>query len=371
MFFLLFCIALAACSKDELQDDGFEIPALTDENTIQFTVPIEKDGWRQIEIYAEGGRIAIDWGDGRLQRIADPSMTRPIHKYGNVGNYRVKVWAEEVSGISILNTLLPIENVQLGDFPRMRQLTLNTCNKTEELDLSKSCPNLESVNIGNCKDLKRIDISKCTQLKDVSIYTNSSLAELDLSHNVNITGDLLCSGNNFTTLSLKGLSKLIKIECSYNPLLSSIEVDDEGMKITEITARECDFTSMDFLEKLPLLTHLNCSKNRLTSLALPTYPDYLHCEENLLEEISFPKTTEADYGKWMKELDCHSNQLSAEALNHLFDLLGTVPTVPRSRRLNDPGAGIPESKIAYWDNPGEKTCNTQMLEEKGWKIMEH
>lgn len=367
---LLFCIGLAACSKDDLQDDDFEIPPLTEDNTIQFTVPIEKDGYRQLEIAAEGGRIAIDWGDGRVQRITDPFNHRPIHKYGNVGRYKVKIWAEEISGLNLLNILLPVEDVHLGYFPRMRQLTLNTCNATKELDVSKSCPNVTYLNIGNCADLERVDITKCIQLTSLSIYTNSKLTELDLSHNINLNGTLDCTGNNLTTLSVKGLSKINEIHCSWNPLLSNIEVDEEGMKISKITASECGFTSMDFLEKLPSLRQLICNKNQLTSLKLATYPQHLDCSDNLLEEITFPKAEEPE-GKytrsWTNEIDCHSNKLSETALNHLFDLLAPVPD-PHSR-MNNNGTATFEGKIAYWDNPGENNCNTKVLEEKGWTII--
>ena len=64
---------LAACkdTDNRVFGDDFEFPALTDENTIRFTVNVVGD-WRQLDIVASGGRMVIDWGNGRIQKIEDP-----------------------------------------------------------------------------------------------------------------------------------------------------------------------------------------------------------------------------------------------------------------------------------------------------------
>ncbi len=364
---LLFCLLLAACSKDDgMHDDNFEIPPLTDQNTIQFTVPIQRGGWKQMEIIAGGGRIAIDWGDGRLQRILDPYKNPPVHQYGNIGTYRVKVWAEELDAISIGIILLPIQNLRMGYLPKMKMLTINTCDATTELDLSSSCPNVESINIGNCADLSHLDLSGCTKLKDVSVYTNPKLKALDLSHNPLVEGELSCSGNDFTTLSVKGLSKLNKIDCSYNYNLSTLELDEENKDIHTILVSDCNFTSMDFLSQLAKLEMLNCSKNHLSTLDLSQNPriNYLHCEENELEKLILPKTSE-DYssdGCLMRDFFCHSNQLSTQMLNDIFGRLGTVPSP------QEVGGRKIVCTIAYWGNPGSNDCNKELLINKKWTI---
>ena len=40
--------------------DDFEIPKLTDENTIEFTVDVLGE-WTQLEVFGGGGRMAIEW----------------------------------------------------------------------------------------------------------------------------------------------------------------------------------------------------------------------------------------------------------------------------------------------------------------------
>lgn len=52
--------------------DDFDFPVLTDANTIRFTVNVTGD-WRQLNIVADGGRMVIDWGNGRMQKVEDPS----------------------------------------------------------------------------------------------------------------------------------------------------------------------------------------------------------------------------------------------------------------------------------------------------------
>lgn len=363
---LLFCLILAACSKDDgIHDDNFEIPPFTDQNTIQFTVTIERDGWKQMEIYADGGRIAIDWGDGRLQRIEDPFHNRPRHQYGKIGKYRVKVWAEELEFCNLGDVLLPIENLRLGYLPKMKNLLINTCNATSHLDLSSSCPNITSINIGNCADLEQIDLSGCPNLKDVSIYTNPKLQTLDLSHNPLIEDRLLCSGNGLTTLSVKGLSKIREIECFYSPNLSTLELDEENKNIHTIQAGDCNFTSMDFLNQLPNLSELGCSKNHLSTLDLSQNPhiSYLHCEDNELTELILPKVPE-NYGSdgcLIRSFFCHSNQLSTQMLNEIFDRLGTIPSPEEVGK-------VIVCKIAYWGNPGSDNCNKELLINKKWTI---
>ena len=70
--------------------DDFDFPALTDANTIRFTVNVTGD-WRQLNIVADGGRMVIDWGNGRMQKVEDPSSMAGgvTYRYGNKGLYEV------------------------------------------------------------------------------------------------------------------------------------------------------------------------------------------------------------------------------------------------------------------------------------------
>ena len=102
-----------------------------------------------MDIVASGGRMVIDWGNGRIQKIEDPSsMTGGmVYRYGNKGSYEVKIWAEELQFIDISGLLLPLSNLYLGNMPRMKSLALNSISDTRELDLNTFCPNVESINI--------------------------------------------------------------------------------------------------------------------------------------------------------------------------------------------------------------------------------
>ena len=57
---LCLLLGLVSCSNEDRSvfGDDFEIPELTDENTIRFTVDATDD-WKQLQIAASGGRMAI------------------------------------------------------------------------------------------------------------------------------------------------------------------------------------------------------------------------------------------------------------------------------------------------------------------------
>lgn len=161
MWVVILFTTLAACkdTDNRVFGDDFEFPALTDENTIRFTVNVVGD-WRQLDIVASGGRMVIDWGNGRIQKIEDPSSMSGgvVYRYGNKGLYEVRIWAEELQLIDISGLLLPLSHLYLGNMPRMKSLALNSISDTRELDLNTFCPNVESINIGSFADLEHLEI---------------------------------------------------------------------------------------------------------------------------------------------------------------------------------------------------------------------
>ena len=68
-------LGFSSCSSEDKSvfGDDFEIPELTDANTIQFTVDASGE-WKVIEMNAGGGRIAIEWDDYKKSNI--PIMLR-------------------------------------------------------------------------------------------------------------------------------------------------------------------------------------------------------------------------------------------------------------------------------------------------------
>ena len=242
----LFFGFISCAEEKRIFGDDIEIPELTDDNTVRFTVEVASD-WKQIEVIAGGGRMAIEWGDGRLQKIENPGATGPVnYKYGNRKSYQVRIWAEELDFLSVSGLLLPTTDLRMGYLPRIRSLNLNSFSGTTELDLSSSCPNVEDINIGNWSDLERLDINQCKQLERADIYTNPRLTSLSIV-NLPKLKDLNCAGNGLTTLSLKGTPALRTLYCNSNPL-TAIELE-EDMAISGLFIQNCTFSSLAFLEK--------------------------------------------------------------------------------------------------------------------------
>ena len=175
-------LGFSSCSNDDKSvfGDDFDIPKLTDANTIQFTVDATGE-WKLLQIIGGGGRMAVDWGDGRLQKIENTDANPVVHyKYGNSKTYRVRIWAEELAFCSVGGEMPPVSDLHLGYLPNMTDLNLNSFLATPELDLSTSCPNVKTINIGNWADLERIDVSRCLKLQDIDVYTHPKLTLLKL-----------------------------------------------------------------------------------------------------------------------------------------------------------------------------------------------
>lgn len=176
---LCLLLGLSSCSDSEddksVFGDDFDSPQLTDANTIQFTV--DATGERELlQLIGGGGRMAIEWGDGRLQKVENADANLMIYyKYRNRKVYRIRIWAEELDFCSIGTKMPPVSKLHLGYLPKMKELKLYNFSATPELDLSTSCPNVESINIAYWADLERIELSQCLKLKNIEIYDNPKL----------------------------------------------------------------------------------------------------------------------------------------------------------------------------------------------------
>ena len=349
----LFFGFISCAEEKRIFGDDIEIPELTDDNTVRFTVEVASD-WKQIEVIAGGGRMAIEWGDGRLQKIENPGATGPVnYKYGNRKSYQVRIWAEELDFLSVSGLLLPTTDLRMGYLPRIRSLNLNSFSGTTELDLSSSCPKVADIYIGNWSDLERLDINQCKQLERADIYTNPRLASLSIV-NLPKLKDLNCAGNGLTTLSLKGTPALRTLYCNSNPL-TAIELE-EDMAISGLFIQDCTFSSLAFLEKLPVLSEFSCRSNKLTTLDLSNHRSirFLDCSFNRnLNHLSIPANNQVQI------LRCHSCNLKANVLNEIFDALIPLPKPSTPEHEKD-------YRISFYDNPGEDTCDVSIL--KNWYI---
>lgn len=354
------CLLLGwtSCSVEDKSvfGDDFEIPELTDENTIQFTA--NPDDWKEIGFIACGGRIAIEWGDGRLQKIANPSEDEPIvYKYGNLKTYQVRIWAEEIDYCRIEREANQIRNLRLGYLPNMKEVTFSGILNTARIDLSASCPNAEVVTIDGCPDLEEVDISGCRKLKHIQIFTLPVLRSLQLEGHPELEGIWCTEIDKLQSLSLKGLPKLNYLFCPDNPQLSQLEFDDEAA-VSSLRIYNCAFQSADFLSKLPFLKELSCSSNQLTRLDLSSQSLLytLSCSDNpRLTDLLIPEDNN------LQVIECHYCNLDANALNAVFSRLTKIPAEdPKYEKL---------FYISYYKNRGEKDCNKDLL--KGWHIVKN
>lgn len=346
--FLLSC--LTACNDGE----DFDFLQLTEANTVSFTVNVTGE-WRQLNLVGSGGKMVVEWEEGRVEKIKDPASFGGAvqHTYGNKGTYRVRVWAEELNNLIVGDALLSVSDLRLGNLPKMKHLTLNCLTDTRSLDLNTFCPNVEWINISNCPDLEQVELDRCSRLENIQIYANPKLASLTFGDHPDATS-VWGSGNGFTSLSLKGLPALREVVLNGNPELSHLELDEEADGITTLILSECAFQSIDdILSRCPHLTELVCSSNQLTELDLSKHSvTKLVCDHNQLTSLVLPE--------WclLKHIYCHSNQLDTEALNALFRSLAQAP---------EPSSQYPECRIAYNDNPGAEECDEAILLSKGWK----
>ena len=353
---LCLLLGLVSCSNEDRSvfGDDFEIPELTDEKTIRFTVDATGD-WKQLQITASGGRMAVEWGDGRIQKIANPENDPITYKYGNSRTYQVRIWAEEIDTCNVETLLIPIGNLCLGYLPKMKTLLLNSIINTSEIDFNVSCPNIEIISIGNCADLELVNIDRCSKLKAIQLYGLPKMSSLKLGEHPDLEGVWCTENSRLQSLSLKELPSLNYVFCYDNPQMSALEFDNETI-LSTLRIGGCAFQSLDFLSQLPLLTDLDCSSNQLTELDLSKQSLLytLNSSNNKqLASILIPKNNQ------LRGLECYSCKLDGKALNSVFTKLFEVPK-------DSPGYEKTYF-ISYYGNPGVENCNKGLL--KGWYIV--
>ena len=94
---------------------------------------------------------------------------------------------------------------------------------------------------------------------------------------------------------------------------------------------------------------LYCGTNNFTTLDVSknTALTELYCDDNNLSTLDVSKNTA------LTKLYCSYNKLSASALNQIF---------------NDLPQGS-DGHIEFYANPGSKTCNKSIAENKGWRVL--
>ena len=133
----------------------------------------------------------------------------------------------------------------------------------------------------------------------------------------------IASGSNVLTVKKRSEVETIEVEGKNISKLEGIEA------FPNLKVLKCGNNSIQNLDlrQNPKLETLKCNKNQLTQLELSKNPDikYLYCSENQLEQLDVSHL-ELEYlycshndleqlnvkkSKWLKELDCSSNRLTA------------------------------------------------------------
>ena len=351
-FLLLATAACTVSNDDEDPDPGFVVPALTLDNSIQFVVDYNS---RSTLLVPAKGRLAIDWGDGQVEKIIEPeTLVAGIkHTYSKLGKYRVKIWTGEATYLGLHAILLPVSDLTIGDCPKMKDLTIQGMHGLKKFDGAR-CPGISTLNIGNMSTLTSIDLSQCTELVDLTCFTFDSVTSLDLRQNKRLRS-LELNGLELTELKLQENDQLGTIEIYHSPLA---DVDWEQVpNLSSLMLYNNKFHSLR-LNSLSYLHTLKCYVNELTSLDVSALASLrtLDCSQNKLEEVLL--NGEA----YLSSVSLHTNKLGAEALNAVFTLLR-----PSSEVQSRPGVPCP---IWIYGNPGTATCDKTIFVDKGWVVQE-
>lgn len=398
----LFISSFSACDKEnnwEERETGFEVPELTASNTIQFTVNAGDKA--SVEIFLHGGKIAVDWGDGEVTKDIYPEnaptlRSQFIHTYKIPGDYRVKIWADEVTFINLSSLLRSYEQLHVGNCPVLESAIFNSFSKDKTLNLN-GCKKLESLNLGNWQALESVALDECEYLKEALIYTNPKLTALDCSKNSCLTTfhcqdtgieelqlpksvvDVHCFRNNLQSVNLKNYKQLRFFNCNNNEALATLNLSGcdelQALAFANTEVKLFDFSEFPELVSIDCsntrLSTVNISENRnlqalsctnlgLTSLGITHLPHLMNldCSNNELTTLDVSQNT------YFRNLYINGNQLEKEELEAIFQNLPVFDGV-----IGRATAPAPRpAAIKIFNNPGTAECNTKLITDKGWVI---
>ena len=357
LFSLMLCLPVifVACDNDDEPD--FFVPELTDSNTIQFTFETGDSPYGYIEALI-GEKVAVDWGDGTMNKYYASDGTHARHEYGSRGTFRIKVWSDELTLLNIMGLLHPLSNLSIGNCPKLEALIINSIGGNTSFKIGNNCPNLTDLNIGNWASLSSLDISECTNLRTLACYTNGSLKALDVSKNSKLE-TLRCSDNKLETLVLGNNSNLRNLECGKNRLRT---INIEGTPtISDLYISDNEIASID-LSKLQRLSTFYGDDNSFSTLDISNNQNLTRfsCRENKITDIIL----DAEKNKALKYVCIAYNELEANTLDKIFTALSVSQTVKTSVSQPQPNT------IEYHNNPGESGCDKTIITNKNWIIKE-
>ena len=384
---LVFC-CFTGCSKDNGgdPDDNFEVPELTADNTIRFTVNAGKS--RSLEFIMEGLRLAVDWGDGTMTKRYNPNLPGFAHTYKRPGEYTVRVWTGDLTFIRVSGLLKDFRDVQLGDCPALKDAVFNTISAGGTIDVNR-CPALEKLEVSNCETVESVLFDECLKLEQLSLYTMPRLTKINALGNTALR-ELFCGWSpleelllphdmekielgdiGMASLDFTGFAKLTSLDCSGNQSLTtlnltgcdnlvSIDISNTGLSafdfatISSLRSIKCGHTTMATLDVSgnPNLNQLSCTHLGLTSLDISTASGLtdIDCSHNNLT------TLDVSNNSFLRKVAINDNQFDKTALDAIFTAL------PAALPAQNPPA------IKITDNPGTATCDKQIATNKYWFV---
>jgi len=159
------------------------------------------------------------------------------------------------------------------------------------------------------------------------VYSNQNLQTIKVNTEGMTRFTDTSYSDNFQELRFGNCPELVRIWFDFHPLLTVLDVS-----------------------KCPALATLNCDHNQLTSLDVSkcTALVYFSCEENKITSLNINSAA-------LIRLKCYYNQLSASALNSLFNSLPT-------RKWED------QATVGCLGNPGSSACDITIALKKGWGV---
>ncbi|HZH72288.1 MAG TPA: metallophosphoesterase [Mariniphaga sp.] len=278
------------------------------------------DNSRELDIWtptqSEEKMFFVSYPESFVPKIKNPGRINMITREGSYVSFRLSG-----SGKATINW---------GDGSEEEVVTLNENISTE---VKRSFPGStiraiavhgEDITSLDCSGnkLTYLDVSKNTELIYLDCSDNQ-LNHLDVTHNIALK-ELWCNSNYLTNLNLNKNVGMVELYCHNNSFVT------------------IDISNNTNLERL------NCSQNVLTKLDLSmnTKLNRMDCYENRLTALDLSKNTIMNYAV------CTDNQIAEGDLNALFKTLYI-------------GAG---GTVFVGGNPGEKECDRNIAESRGWKV---
>ncbi|MBR3645605.1 MAG: Ig-like domain-containing protein [Lachnospiraceae bacterium] len=255
--------------------------------------------------------ISIDFSDF----IFD---TDSIDLYPNNVDYVYDKENPEYEPLSRLKSLIlennnNIRHFTIAFFPSLKYFSFENCNNLEDLEIL-NCPALQQITrIHNYDKLysfyvafsaiKRLDVSECDSLHDFHIYS-SNIDEVYVSHN-----DLL----SILELELEGA---IKVECTYNKNLTSIDYHCLPKTLQVLDLSHNNLSKTLSISGLNLCV-FDCQYNNIESLFFndATHINMLKCNNNNLNELDISELHN------LTALDVSNNNISSLDLNSNMSLM--------------------------------------------------